>query len=114
MYEEVKLKNIDSIVIVKVSNFYISYGEDAKILNYLFQFNLKEIDEEIGVRFMNINKVLEKLNKLEINYVVVGSKNMKYKNNKYKNILKVMRIVNKLSDLKNNGLIDKDFYLLRL
>lgn len=113
MYEEMKLKNSDSIVIIKQANFYVSYGEDARMLNYLFKYELKEIDDEIGVRFTNITKVIQKLDNLEINYVVVGKKTKRYKNNKYKTILKLMKIVNKLSNLKNNNLIDNNFYLLK-
>lgn len=112
MYEKVKLKNSDSIVINKQGRFYISYGIDAKMLNYLFGYELKEIEEQIGVRFIKIDKVLEKLDNLKINYVVVDIESKKYRNNRYKTVLRVMEIVDKLSNLNNNDFNEK-FYLLK-
>ena len=105
MYEEIKRNNIDSIVIIKQGIFYITYGVDAEILNYLFNFKLKEINNKIKVGFPNIDKVIEKLNKLKINYIVLNKKKT-FKNNNYNNIVKVIKIVKKLNKLDSN-LIDK-------
>lgn len=109
MYEEVKKNNNDSVVIIKQGIFYISYGKDSEILNYLFHYEIKGLNKKLG--FPNIDKVTEKLNSLKINYVVVNISKKKFKNNNYNNIIKVIKIVNKLNKLDSN-LIERLEYLL--
>ena len=99
-YEEVKQKYEDYIVIQKQGIFYTVYELDAYIISYIFDYQVKI--NKVG--FPNIDKVVDKLNKLKINYIVINENKKKFKNNNYskytlENINKMNKIIDKL---KNN------------
>ena len=56
------------ITLNKTGKFYNAYGDDAKILHYLF--NYKVINNRIGFPIDSINKVKDKLNELNISYLI--------------------------------------------
>ena len=99
-YEQIKQKYKDYIVIQKQGIFYIVYDLDAYIISYIFDYQVKL--NKVG--FPNMGKVLDKLNKLKINYTVINENKKKFKNNNYskytlENINKMNKIIN---NLKNN------------
>ncbi len=63
----------DRIIMVKVGQFHHSYGRDALVLSYLFDYALKKVDGNYNCGFPNsaINKVISKLEENKISYMVV-------------------------------------------
>ena len=108
-YEEVKQKYEDYIVIQKQGIFYTVYGLDAYIISYIFDYQVKI--NKVG--FPNIDKVLDKLNKLKINYIVINENKKKFKNNNYskytlENINKMNKIIDKLkNNIPNEEILNK-------
>lgn len=100
----------NSIVMLKIGNFYEIYAIDAYILSNIFNYKLKNESNNIKVGFpiVSLNKVLNKLNELKINYLIVEKDsvykiviNKKFKNNKYNFYYKNydnIKIINKRID----------------
>lgn len=103
-YEQLKQKYKDFIIIQKQGIFYMVYGNDSYIINYLFDYQIKQYNKTIKVGFSNIDKVIKKLNKLKINYIVNNEIKKKFKNNNYdkysiNNITKMNKILSKIKDI---------------
>ena len=69
-YENLKKNNPNSIVIQKQGIFYIVYYTDTYIINHLFNYKIKSSNNKLKVGFTDLDKVTEKLENLQINYVV--------------------------------------------
>ena len=77
------IKNIkqihqDDVVIVKVGNFYNTYGRDAYIISYLFGYKIRKAEDNIsvcGFPINSFNRILAKLEERKINYLIVDRKN---------------------------------------
>lgn len=87
-YKEYKNKNIDSLVLIKSGVFFETYNDDCKIMVDLFNYQIKNFKNfsRTGFPVSNIEKVQEKLNDKQINYVIVENSNViniKFKDNKY-------------------------------
>ena len=67
------------IVLVRIGKFYYSYGKDAYILSYLFQYKLVQIKEEstcsCAFPQQTFPKVTASLENKKINYIVVDRRN---------------------------------------
>lgn len=87
-YKGYKNKNIDSLVLIKSGVFFETYNDDCKIMVDLFNYQIKNFKNfsRTGFPVSNIEKVQEKLNDKQINYVIVENSNViniKFKDNKY-------------------------------
>lgn len=80
-YIELKNKNLDSVVMIKVGNFYHIYDKDIVIINYLLKYKI--IDNKIGFPVSSLNKVIGKLKKEKINYYIDDANFYKFDDNKY-------------------------------
>lgn len=110
IYNENKKKFSDYILIIKVGIFYETYNNDAFIINNLFGYKVKEIGDfdRAGFPVNSFDKVIKKLERCEINYVIIdgGIVSKKFKNNNYSKYLKcdyssrIEMVVNKLNSLK--------------
>ena len=69
----VKKIHSEDVVIVKAGTFYNVYERDAVIIAYLFSYKIKRIDgcPNVGFPKSVINKVLNKLEIMQINYIVL-------------------------------------------
>ena len=67
-YIDLKLTYKNYLIILKTGVFYISINEDAFILNKLFNYKIKEFNNY--KRVGSLNKILKRLDKLNINYIV--------------------------------------------
>ncbi len=69
----VKKIHSDDVVIVKAGTFYNVYERDAIILAYLFDYKIKTINgcSNVGFPKSTINKVVNKLETMQINYIVL-------------------------------------------
>lgn len=68
-YNSYKSKYNNYIVLIKDGLFYKSFYDDAKIIWYLFDY--KYINNSVSFGLTPYDKVLSKLNKLDIGYVVI-------------------------------------------
>ena len=87
-YKGYKNKNIDSLVLIKSGVFFQTYNDDCKIMVDLFNYQIKNFKNfsRTGFPVSNIEKVQEKLNDKQINYVIVENSNViniEFKDNKY-------------------------------
>lgn len=87
-YLTYKLEYKDYIVLLKCGNFYISLDNDAIVMSIVFCYKIKEFGNYIKVGFplLSLNKVLNKLNDQEINYIVIDESitvKQKFRDNKY-------------------------------
>lgn len=94
-YMDIKNNNIDSIVMIKVGTFYHIYDKDMIIINYLFKYKI--INDKVGFSISNLNKVINKLKKLEINYYIDDTIFYKFDNNKYQEIYEKSKTYYELS-----------------
>lgn len=79
MVRNIKLIHLEDIVLIKIGKFYYSYGKDAYILSYLFNYKLNKIEEfntySVGFPKTSLAKVTAKLENLKINYIIVDRRN---------------------------------------
>ena len=92
---DIKINNIDSIVMIKVGTFYHIYDKDMIIINYLFKYKI--INDKVEFPISNLNKVINKLKKLEINYYIDDTIFYKFDNNKYQEIYEKSKTYYELS-----------------
>ena len=124
LFRILKLEYKECVILFKSGSFYISFDEDATILNNIFNFKIVELKNNIKVGFPlnNMNMVISKLKELNINYIIVENKQIidEYNNdkNKYRKYLKsVFKIIslnsriNKITEriklIKNDDAKDK-------
>ena len=70
MAKNIKEIHPNDLVIYKVGAFYNSYGKDAYILSYLFEYRIKEVELNISVAGFPknaISKVIARLEREKIN-----------------------------------------------
>lgn len=105
-----------TLILRKIGGFYQAFDDDALIMSYLF--NYKVINYRCGFPISSINKVIEKLEELNINYILKQEeeieKDFKRKNNYLKYLDKskvkdsinnrIHNILNKLDKLDKNKL----------
>lgn len=64
----------------KAGNFYSVYDDDAIILHSLFKYKIK--DDRVGFPVASIDKIIDKLNMLNIDYKI-DNEETHFTNNKY-------------------------------
>lgn len=67
-YSYLKREYSDFIVLIKSGSFYITYENDALILNNIFNYQI--INNKVGFPIRSIDKIMNSLNDLEINYII--------------------------------------------
>lgn len=87
-YKEYKNKNLQSLVLIKSGVFFETYDSDCKIMVDLFNYQIKNFKNfsRTGFPVNNIEKVKEKLNKKNINYIIIDDRNVtniEFENNRY-------------------------------
>lgn len=65
------------IILIKVGTFYYTYGKDAYILSYLFNYKLNKTTDVFSCGFptSNLNKVMAELEQKQINYIILDKRN---------------------------------------
>lgn len=84
-YLQIKEKYNNTLVIIKVGNFYHIYDEDAIIMFYLFKYKIN--DNKVGFPIRSLDKVINKLTKNSINYYIDESNSKCFDNNNYLELL---------------------------
>ena len=81
LFRQLKLEYKEYLILFKSGSFYISFDEDATILNNIFNYKITELKNNIKVGFpislIDINKKIIK--EKEFNYLVVEDKKIVYK-----------------------------------
>ena len=76
--KNIKQIHPEQVVLIKIGKFYYSYGKDAYIFSYIFNYKLKTIEENIKVCAFSVsitNKILAKLEENKINYLLIDRRN---------------------------------------
>ena len=130
MAKNIKDVHPDFIVCFKVGSFYHVYGKDSYIISYLFNYNIKEVKDNIytvGFPKNALPKVISKLEREKINYLLIDTRNnydvdeksdngnLNTYDEKYNISLKYIRLkrrINRISealilDINNNNIKDK-------
>ena len=85
VYLDIKNKNNKHLLFIKSGMFYNAFDEDANIINLIFEYKIS--NNKIGLPVIIINKVMCKLNEIEINYIVYNFDDSsifkKFNNNNY-------------------------------
>ena len=74
LYNTPSIKQIqpEYVALIKIGKFYYSYGKDAYIISYIFNYKIKKVEENVCVCAFPVSitkKVLAKLEENKINYV---------------------------------------------
>lgn len=95
------------MILFKSGNFYISFDEDATVLNEIFNLKINELKNNIKVGFPinSLDKYIKDLNNLGINYLIISNKeiikkisfNNNYYNEYRKSVFEIVSVNNKLN-----------------
>ena len=85
VYKEYKKKYGKYIVMIKCGYFYEIYGDDAYIMSKIFGYKVKCVGgmDRVGFPINSYNKVINRLNRIKINYLVVNGIKSCFKDNCY-------------------------------
>ena len=113
MAKDIKKVHPIDVVMYKVGNFVQSFGKDAYILSYIFDYKLRSTNDNIstcGYPKNAIPKVMVKLEQRKLNYIIIDTRNnysVDEKNdngnlNKYEeNLIKAQKYIKIKKRLKN-------------
>ena len=94
-YLEIKKEYNNTLIMIKVGNFYHIYDDDSIIMNYLFKYKI--IDNKVGFPLKSLDKVIKKLSKSNINYFIDENNYKLFDNNNYLEILNKSMLYYELS-----------------
>ncbi|MGN1301476.1 MAG: hypothetical protein ACI4U9_02995 [Clostridia bacterium] len=77
MVKNIKEIHPKDIILIKVGTFYYTYGKDAYIISYLFNYKLSKTSNicSCGFPTSNLNKVMAELEQKQINYIILDKRN---------------------------------------
>lgn len=115
IYLQLKQTYKNYIILIKQGNFYIVINKDANIIHNIFKYKIVESKDFIkfGFPVQTINKIKDKLNSLNINYIILENNEIvekqKFKKNNINNYISndnyelLFSRINNISDkLKKN------------
>lgn len=119
IYSDKKKDYSKYVILIRVGNFYETYGEDTFLMNNLFDYKIKVVGgvNRVGFPIIAYNKVTDKFKHFKINYLVIEGVNIikkKFNDNNYDKYVKcddsisvrVNRICEKLKVLKDTSKIN--------
>ena len=113
-YKELKYLNFNKVILIKSGNFYISYDEDAIVLNHLFSYQI--VNNKIGFPLVTLSKIKEKLNELNVDYIIYNNEEeittQTNEDNNYMNIYNKAK-KEEFTTRINEVLIDRIRFLLK-
>ena len=113
-YKELKYLNFNKVILIKSGNFYISYDEDAIVLNHLFSYQI--VNNKIGFPLVTLPKIKEKLDELNVDYIIYNNEeeitNQTNEDNNYMNIYNKAK-KEEFTTKVNEVLIDRIRFLLK-
>lgn len=113
-YKELKYLNFNKVILIKSGNFYISYDEDAIVLNHLFSYQI--VNNKIGFPLVTLPKIKEKLDELNVDYIIYNNEDeittQTTEDNNYMNIYNKAK-KEEFTTKINEVLIDRIRFLLK-
>lgn len=113
-YKELKYLNFNKVILIKSGNFYISYDEDAIVLNHLFSYQI--VNNKIGFPLVTLPKIKEKLDELNVDYIIYNNEDeittQTNEDNNYMNIYNKAK-KEEFTTKINEVLIDRIRFLLK-
>lgn len=92
IYEQIKQTNKEEVALIKSGAFYITFNEDAMIMNYIFNYTIS--NSKIGFPLNGLDKVKKVLKEKNINYIIYNNEiidSNKTSNNEYINIVNLYK-----------------------
>lgn len=122
MIKTIKRIYLNTVVIVKIGNFYHVYSKDAYIFSYLFNYKISEKEEVpcCGFPVNSISKIESVLEKNKINYIVVDKRRnyeedekcINKQENKYEHIYEISKkigiVICRIQKINNQLLHNKE------
>ena len=74
----IKLAQVNNVVMIIIGAFVYTYGKDAYIISYVFQYKIKQVENNIYVCSFpksKLKNIMAKLENKKINYVVLDRRN---------------------------------------
>lgn len=113
-YKELKYLNFNKVILIKSGNFYISYDEDAIVLNHLFSYQI--VNNKMGFPLVTLPKIKEKLDELNVDYIIYNNEEeittQTNEDNNYMNIYNKAK-KEEFTTKINEVLIDRIRFLLK-
>lgn len=95
-YNELKKQYSDFVILIKSGAFYLTYNFDSLILNYLFNYQIK--DSKLGFPTSGLDKVTNSLKSEKISYIIFNTEDNIIENisdnNKYYSFLEIAQKYN--------------------
>ncbi len=116
VYNNYKEKYKEYVILIKCGNFYEALGDDAYLMNKIFDYKIKELSniKKVGFPIIALNRVINRLDSLKVNYLVYEngvSTKRKFNRNKYKRFFDILGtddrielIYRKLMERKNDNI----------
>lgn len=108
LFRQLKLEYKEYVILFKSGNFYLSYDEDATIMNHIFHYKITELKNNIKVGFpiSLLDKNIDILSNKRINYIVIENKQIinskKFELNNYNQYSSSpFHVISKYSRIKN-------------
>ena len=115
-YQKMKINHQTKVILFQSGSFYVTFFQDAEILNYLFSYQIHE--NKVGFPIKNLEKVVFQLREEKLNYIVVDNQRQniifdQFDENTY---LKLFQLASKyhLESVEQKNLLDKIQYLIKL
>lgn len=115
-YQKMKINHQTKVILFQSGSFYVTFFQDAEILNYLFSYQIHE--NKVGFPIKNLEKVVFQLREEKLNYIVVDNqrKNIIFDQFDENTYLKIFQLASKyhLESVEQKNLLDKIQYLMKL
>ncbi len=115
-YQKMKINHQTKVILFQSGSFYVTFFQDAEILNYLFSYQIHE--NKVGFPIKNLEKVVFQLREEKLNYIVVDNqrKNIIFDQFDENTYLKLFQLASKyhLESVEQKNLLDKIQYLMKL
>lgn len=105
----IKKFNFDYIIFLKSGNFYVTFDNDALIINHIFSYQIT--DGHVGFPIRSLEKVVKELDNNIINYIIYNSDDeelidKEFDNNTYYSHLELAKR-DEFNNNMNNLLLDR-------
>ena len=115
-YQKMKINHQTKVILFQSGSFYVTFFQDAEILNYLFSYQIHE--NKVGFPIKNLEKVVFQLREEKLNYIVVDNQRENIIFNQFdeNTYLKLFQLASKyhLESVEQKNLLDKIQYLMKL
>ena len=111
-FSSIKNRYLNDIVLIKSGSFYITFDQDAIIMNYLFSYQITS--GKIGFPLKNIEKVKNELKTKKIHYIVLDDEKQERYEEEINHYVEYLNYAKKkeYENAMNQMLLDRIHFLL--